>query len=284
MTAEPGSLPVLDWADEAGKRWLGGVDGLEAMIEPVGRAAIDAAGFEPGERVIDIGCGGGWTTREIAARVAPDGHALGLDISANLVALARDRAQGIPNIGPNISFHIGDAAVYRPDTPFDRIFSRFGVMFFTDFAAAFRNIRLMIHDRGRLDMAVWASAPENPWYRSVVGVIRNHVEVPTPPPHYPGPFALGDREYLKSLLTNSGFGRNEIREWEGNQHVGGPGNDPEKAADFMLTSMHVGDYARQGGAETFAAVRADLIDLFARHETPDGVALPAKVLIVTAWP
>jgi SAM-dependent methyltransferase len=106
-----GGLPASEWAGGSGERWLANLDGLERMIEPIGTALLTQAGYRPGERVIDIGCGGGWTSRQIARAVGPDGAVTGLDISPALVeaALAR-RGRGIANI----AFELGDAGVAMP--------------------------------------------------------------------------------------------------------------------------------------------------------------------------
>src|SRR3546814_17768551 len=118
------------------------------MIEPVGQALLAQAGYAPGERVVDVGCGGGWTTRQIAAAVGDSGLALGLDISPDLVAAANDRAQraGLAQI----RFAQGDAATGMPvEAPFDRLFSRFGLMFFPEHYHAFATLRTLGRASGR---------------------------------------------------------------------------------------------------------------------------------------
>src|SRR5262245_553740 len=109
------------WAGEMGDRWLANVDAYESMLETVGAASLAHAAFAPGERVIDVGCGGGLTTRVIARAVGPGGRVLGLDISAPLIAEARRRAdrEGIANA----SFVALDAARFAaPGAPFDRLY------------------------------------------------------------------------------------------------------------------------------------------------------------------
>lgn len=270
-----------DWASEAGKRWLAQLDRFESMIEPIGTALLDRAGYTAGEKVVDIGCGGGWTTRRIAGAVGDEGLALGLDISPDLVAMASDRARGEGLV--NIRFEQGDAATSMPrEAPFDALFSRFGTMFFAEPYPAFANLRRMVRDGGRLDIAVWAPVADNPWQQNVMAVIGAHIDLPPPQPRAPGPFALGDRDYVRDLLQGAGFSGIDFDAWSGGLRVGGPGSDPESAAGFVLDGMHIGDLVRPSGAEVRAAIQRGLADLFERHRDEDGVCMGAKAWLVSA--
>ena len=274
-------LAAHDWAGEAGVRWLAQLDRFESMIAPIGEALLVQAGYAAGEKVVDIGCGGGWTTRRIAAAVGDGGFVLGLDISPDLVRTAAERAQQASLA--NIRFEQGDAATTMPaEAPFDRLFSRFGSMFFADPYPAFANLRRMLRDGGRLDIAVWAPVADNPWQREVMAAIRQHIDLPAPAPRAPGPFALGDRDYLTDLLQSGGFSGIEIAAWEGDQRVGGPGSDAEGAARFVLDGMHLGDLVRPSGAAVREAVHRDLVALFDRHRDADGVRMAAKAWLVSA--
>jgi hypothetical protein len=105
--------------------------------------------------------------------------------------------------------------------------------------------------------------------------------MPKPAPRAPGPFALGEPEYLRDLLTRAGFAEPHIVPWEGAYYIGGPGNKPDAAAAFVLESMHVADLLK-GDRALQDVVREDLARVFAAHETANGVALSAKVLFVSA--
>jgi SAM-dependent methyltransferase len=270
-----------DWASDAGRRWLAQLDRFESMIEPIGTALLARADYAAGDRVVDVGCGGGWTTRQIAATVGESGLALGLDISPDLVATARERA-GSAGLA-NIRFEQGDAATAMPpDAPFDRLFSRFGSMFFSDPYPAFANLRHMVRDGGRLDIAVWAPVAANPWQQTVMAVIGAHIDLPPPQPRAPGPFALAEQDYVADLLQGAGFSDVEFDAWTGDLSVGGPGSDPDSAAGFVLDGMHLGDLVRASGADARAAVHRDLVDLFGRHCDADGVRMGAKAWLVSA--
>src|SRR3546814_13706510 len=131
------------------------------MIEPIGEALLARASYAAGERVVDIGCGGGWTTRRIAAAVGNTGLALGLDLSPDLVAAASERARrtGLANI----RFAQRAAAPAMPvDTPFARLLSRFGTLFFPTPYRAFLNLRRMMRAGGRVHLYVVVPLTPNP--------------------------------------------------------------------------------------------------------------------------
>ncbi len=277
----PNGLAPHDWAGPAGARWLAQLDRFETMIEPIGKALLDQAAYSANETVVDIGCGGGWTTRQIASAVGNAGFALGLDISPDLVAAASDRAAraGLANI----RFEQGDAASVMPaEAPFDRLFSRFGSMFFADPYSAFANLRRMLRKGGRLDIAVWAPIADNPWQREVMAVIKQYIELPAPEPRAPGPFALADRDYLTDLLQSASFSSIEIAAWVGDQRVGGPGSDPQSAARFVLEGMQIGDLVRASSEQVHKAIHEDLAGLFERNRDDDGVRMGAKAWLVSA--
>jgi SAM-dependent methyltransferase len=275
------AIPAHDWAGAMGDRWLAHLDRFESMIEPAGRALLSRASYVPGERVVDIGCGGGWTTRQIARAVGGSGLAVGLDIAPVLVAAAARRADE-EGIG-NIRFEQGDAArAMPPEAPFDRLFSRFGVMFFAEPPAAFANLHRMLRPDGRLDIAVWASAAENPWTGSIMGLVGQHVALPAPEPRAPGPFALGDLDYLRELLGGAGFRDVGIEAWTGELYIGGRGTDPEGAARFVLEGMQVGDLLRAGGEAVLSRAEAGLAALFRGHQDAVGVHMTGKAWLVSA--
>jgi SAM-dependent methyltransferase len=274
-------LSANDWAGEAGTRWLAQLDRFERMIAPIGEALLAQAAYAPGESVVDIGCGGGWTSRQIAMAVGERGRVVGLDISAALIATATERAHAAGLA--NLRFEQADAARAMPqDAPFDRLFSRFGTMFFPEPYPAFANLHRMLRPGGRLDIAVWAPLADNPWTRRVLEVIAAHVPLPPPQPRAPGPFALGEPDYLRDLLQSAGFTGIALDAWTGLQRIGGPGSDPASAARFVLEGMHVGDLVRASPPDTQAVIERDLVALFERHCDAQGVGLDAKAWLVRA--
>jgi hypothetical protein len=171
----------------------------------------------------------------------------------------------------------------RPPPPFDRLFSRFGSMFFEAPVPAFTNLKAMLKPGARIDLAVWANPRDNLWMMEVMGVVRRHVEIAPAVPRTPGPFAFEDLGYLEEVLTGAGFGGMDVLPYEGRQPVGGPGASPVAATDFVLTSMAVGRALDEAGAAMRDAARADLVELFTqRHVEGEGVMLQAKAWLVSA--
>lgn len=275
------ALKGEDWAGEMGGRWLANLERFEGMIAPIGAALLARADYRPGERVLDLGCGGGATTLAIAEAVAPGGAAVGLDIAPMLVAAATERAAASRSLARFICADAATATLEEP--PFDRLFSRFGSMFFTEPVAAFANLRGLLKPGARIDLAVWANPRDNAWMMEVMGAVRRHVDIPPAVPRAPGPFAFEDVAYLEDVLTGAGFSGMDVAAYQGLQAVGGPGAAPGEAAGFVLASMAVGRVLEEAGSGVREAALADLIATFTRHHHPgEGVMLTAKAWLVTA--
>jgi SAM-dependent methyltransferase len=278
----PNQIGAEDWAGEMGERWLANIDRFEGMIAPAGAGLMAHAGFSGGERVIDIGCGAGGTTIEIGERVGSGGSALGVDISSVLIAEAERRARAAD--ADNVRFLAADATTAKPEgSPFDRMFSRFGSMFFEQPAAALANLRSMLRAGGRADLGVWAPPRENLWVAGLVGTLRRFIELPEQPPHAPGPFAFDDPDYVRPLLEGAGFERISFTTWRGEQLVGGAGSNGASAADFALNALSFGRAMEDQSPQLRAEVLAALTEMFAAHETPHGVRMPATAWLITAY-
>ena len=278
----PQEMKPEDWAGEMGLKWLGSLSLFEEMIAPIGDALLARANYQDGESVIDLGCGGGATTLAIASAVAPSGRVMGLDISPDLVAAAQERAA---NRGmTNIEFTNADAAIAQlPDAPYDRLFSRFGSMFFEDPVNAFKNLHGLVRKGARIDLAVWGPPRDNLWMMEMMGVVRNHIEIPPAVPRAPGPFAFEDLEYLGEILDGSGFSDVDVVAYEALQPVGGIGATPEQAVAFAFASLAVGRLLNEKGEAVIAAASKELADLFARYHVPGkGVMMQGKVWLVSA--
>lgn len=270
-----------DWTGEVGDRWLAHVDTFESMMVPAGDAAIASADFRPGHAVCDIGCGGGATSAEIARRVAPGGRVLGLDVAPQLVSRAQARAaDGGPD---NLSFQCADAQTATPEgAPFDRLFSRFGVMFFSDPPAAFANMRGWLKPDGQATFAVWAPPDRNPWMAQAGALVGEFAELPQRDPEGPGPFRMADPDATRALLTGAGYRDIEIAPWTGDQYVGGYGATPERAAAFVLTGFGMGAFIEDQAPDRMDEARAALTEMFAAHYRDGSVRMPAAIWLVKA--
>ena len=265
-----------------GDRWLASLDAFESMMQPVGQALLTRAAFRPGETVLDVGCGGGDNSRAIAKAVAPMGQVLGLDVSPALVAEAKRRAA--QQAVPGLAFLAGDAATVIPQgAPFDRLFSRFGVMFFAEPEDAFTHLHGLLQPGGRFDFACWAPLADNPWMASLADIVRRHISLPPPPPGEPGPFSLADISALHGLLTQAGFTAIEHQLWQGPQWLGGQGADAATALRFALQSMSFSRAVAAQSDDLQQLIAADLLSWLRAHQSSAGVALSASAWLVTAY-
>lgn len=226
------------WNREAGETWARYHDRLHRQIEPLGARALELLSARPGERILDIGCGCGQTSRALAAAVAPGGEVVGVDVSRPMLAVARDEGAGIPHL----SFEEADAATARFDRPFDAAFSRFGVMFFEEPVPAFANIAAALKPGGRLAFVCWQGLQANDWMRTPLMAAMPYLPpLPVADPHAPGPFAFADKDRLRAILEGAGFTGIDIAPYE--QPIGG--NGLEETLDLTFRVGPLGAMIRE---------------------------------------
>jgi ubiquinone/menaquinone biosynthesis C-methylase UbiE len=195
-----------DFWEELAPAWLASEAHSEIVSQRFGVLAMDRLALQPGQRVLDVGCGSGATTLELARRVGPHGEALGADIAESMVAAAADRAEA--SQVANARFVQADVQVADlGEGTFDAAFSRFGVMFFSDPVSAFGNLKRALRPGGALAIACWQNVFANEWMLvpgaavvSVTGALP-----PMPGPDEPGPFSLSDPAKVRQLLGAAGF-------------------------------------------------------------------------------
>ncbi|HWA62483.1 MAG TPA: methyltransferase domain-containing protein, partial [Caulobacteraceae bacterium] len=199
-TEGPNAGQAAYWNTLAGATWVAMQDKLDRQIAGVGAATIAVLDPRPGEKILDVGCGCGASSLELARAVGATGEVLGLDISAPMLEVARRRAAeaGLAQA----RFQVGDAQVwpFEPGT-YDALFSRFGVMFFADPTAAFSNLRRALKPDGRMTFLCWRTVADNP-IMTVPGAAAAKLFPAEPPasppdPNAPGPFAFADGERLR---------------------------------------------------------------------------------------
>jgi SAM-dependent methyltransferase len=205
-TASPNADQIAYWNARAGNTWASMQKRLDAQIGSIGLKAMDALALQESERVIDIGCGCGTTSFEIARRVGASGRVTAVDISRPMLEVARRDAE--QNRVHNITFLEADAQAYSfQSASSDALYSRFGVMFFIDPVAAFKNLLAALKPKsGRLAFVCWRPLKENPWMGIPVKAAMQHLPPQEPPdPLAPGPFAFADAERVKRILGEAGF-------------------------------------------------------------------------------
>ncbi len=279
--AGPNAEQIRYWNEQGGPRWVAHADRIDAHIGPLGRLALERAGIEPGQRVLDVGCGCGQTSLELAGRVGPAGRVTGIDLSADMLAVAARRA-GEASLA-NLRFEVADAQTEALEAgSFERVFSRFGVMFFADPVAAFANLRRSLADGGRLVFVCWQELRRNPWMLGPLLAAAKHVALPPPSaPGEPGPFSLGEAERLRGVLEAAGFARVELEGVETSLRIGGAGG-VEEATAFLL---EVGPTARvlEGASPSVReAVAGAVREVVAAHASTEGVRMDCAVWIAVA--
>ena len=191
------------WNGEPGGRWLARADDTDRMLEPILEAAIAQAKVMPGETVLDVGCGCGASLIALARAVGETGRVVGMDISEQMLGLARERTATLPQV----ECIVADAATHDFSAlQADLIFSRFGVMFFGDPAAAFANMKRGLKPGGRIVFACWRGIQENAWMDVPLRAAYKHVpRQPRPGPEDPGPFSFADTERVTRIFREAGL-------------------------------------------------------------------------------
>ena len=195
------------WNGETGRNWVTHDALMEAMLQSLGESVMDTLAPQPGEHVLDIGCGCGHTSLSLADRVGAEGSVTGVDISAPMLAVASQLAAERNAEHTSIQFLEADAQThtFEPER-YDVVFSRFGVMFFEDPIAAFANIRSVLRASGRLAFCCWQPRAVNPFMTvPAMAALELLPAPPEMPPRTPGPFAFEEAEYVMEVLTSAGF-------------------------------------------------------------------------------
>jgi SAM-dependent methyltransferase len=259
---------IAAWNGAQGQAWVAMQARLDNQLLPLGRAVQSALAPRAGERILDIGCGSGQTTLDLADAVGSGGRVLGVDISEPLLTLARRRAAaaGVDRA----EFVTADAQIHAFAPGHDAVYSRFGVMFFADPVAAFANLARALRPGGRLAFVCWRRPDENPiMMEPLAAAIAAGLPQPEPgPPHAPGPFAFADRERVSGILAAAGF--TEIAIAAHDESIGG--NDLEAALDLAFQVGPLGRMVRDKPAER-AAVTGAVRAVLARHVVAGGVVL-----------
>src|SRR6202171_5724009 len=204
--AADNSEQIAEWNGALGQRWIAMRQEIDRFVVPFGDAALKAAAPQPGERVIDIGWGCGDTSIEMARIVGAGGAVLGVDVSQPMLAVARSRG-ALANCA-HLAFREGDASEADLPANTDLLFSRFGVMFFSQPSPAFSHMRKALRSGGRCVFVCWRAPGDNPGAVAPLSAARAAMGVTPAPadPNAPGPFAFADEERLRAILSGAGFG------------------------------------------------------------------------------
>jgi len=277
VTPSAGGQPV--WDDERAALWLANVDARERQLQPVSDALFDRANLQPGERVLDVGVGSGPTTGQAWEAVHPDGSVTGIDIAPPMIAAARQRVTA-----SEIEWLVGDAASYDfPPRTYDAVISRFGVMFFADPVAGFRNLCEATRPGGRLIVTVWSNLYATgffgiPYTVATTTLHRLGVEYQGFPPDGIL-FSLGRAETVREVLNAAGWAGVETT--VDNRLLHRP-SDPLAAAKLTMASGPVGALLEGQPDRVRAEVEAALTADYTHRQDESGIALPAGFIVVAA--
>ena len=267
------------WSGSGGDVWVNKQSEMDIMLNPLGTKAISKLDLSKATKIIDIGCGCGATTLEIAKQLG-EGEIIGVDISEPMLARAAKNASD--QSLSNANFQVLDVQVDDMPSDFDIAFSRFGVMFFEDPYQAFSNIYKSLKENGQLSFVCWQNPPLNPWQSLSLQVIKEYLDLPSPPPKSPGPFAFEDKNYISDILNQSNFKDIEI---EDNQEdiVMFSGKSIEEACeDYLTINPVVTEMLKNSKEELKDEILQALILKFSEFHNGDGLLFPSATWIVTA--
>lgn len=266
------------WSSQAGEKWVQHQRDMDALLAPVLQLVLDHADLKAGETVMDIGCGAGTSTAKAAKLVGGNGHCTGVDIADTLLdhaARELDRK--------NIDWVLADAQTHSFQSEiFDAIISRFGVMFFADNVAAFTNIRTSLKRNGRIVMAAWGPAPENPWFMLPAKAAKAQLgQMPKTDRSRPGPFAFEDQTHVVAMLEAAGFSKVETS----NHALELTATNGLEAAAELCCEIGSANAALQyfgGTQQDRNAIETTIASLFKPFEIKEGLHIPASIHLFTA--
>lgn len=266
---------IADWQAAVGRNWARSWQLTDRSFSGLTAQLLERIGREPGERVLDIGCGAGELALAVA-RARPRAQVVGLDVSGDLIDAARERAGADSG---QVRFELGDASNWSdPQFTPDLLISRHGVMFFDDPLAAFAHLRAAATPDARLVFSCFRSPRENPWASGIAELLG----LPAGDPLAPGPFAFADPQHVEAILAKAGWGEIDLAPADF-AYIAGRGADPVEDAIAFVSRIGPAALAlRQLEGAARDAALARLRDWFAGHRSGDLVALSAAAWIVTA--
>lgn len=273
LEVDPRNVGQLrDWDGEHGAYWAEHAETYEASLARYQPALLAAIGAQPGERVLDVGCGSGLLALDVA-RGTPGVSVVGTDLSNAQLEVGRSRVGDLP-----VEFVQADAQVHDfGEAAYDVVASRTGTMFFSDGAMAFGNLARSTRPGGRLAILVWRGIGENEWLREFMGAIGRVLPMEPPPAHAPGPFAQSDPDRVRGVLESAGW---RSVAFVAHDELLWFGPDADRATTFMVGQM-AWLFAKLD-PEGRRQAEANLRDVMLAHEGADGVRLGSGAWLITA--
>ena len=269
------------WSGKGGDIWVERQNAMDTMLSPLGEAALNKLNFNEEENVLDIGCGCGHTTLNIAKRIGPSGNVTGLDISEPMLKRAKESA--VEMSITNTSFKCVDVQTEDlGDQIYSSAFSRFGVMFFEDSIAAFKNINKSLISGGYLSFVCWQSPAVNPWQSLFIQEVKKFLDLPSPPPRSPGPFAFMESEYVSSILEESKFQDITIEGHEAEVNMFSGRSLSDSVKDYISINPVVTQMLKESSENQIAEIVNSGIEAFSPYYSEKGLIFPSATWLVTA--
>jgi len=265
------------WNEAGGRMWIDNIEQTHALLQPLGDALLVRAAPKTSEAVLDVGCGGGLNSIEIARLVGESGSVCGVDVSELILNYARSQ----PGLPGNLEFACVDAAKENfGGERFDLLFSRFGVMFFEDPKAAFANLRKSLRPGGRLTFQCWQAPQKNPWLSCPMQAAFEVLPAPAAAsdPRAPGPFAFAEDNWIREILTDAGFTNVEIE----NLEIDMPMGTLEEAVAYSMRFGPAVEALNEASADERQLVERGIRAAYEPFAGDEGVIGPTATWIVTA--
>ncbi len=279
-THEPNREAVETWDTILFEKWNRFRWVLTSGLRVHGDAAMARLAPAPGERILDVGCGYGDTTIELARAVGPTGTAVGVDAAKRFIEAAR-----VDHVLPNLRFEVREVQIDDVGGPYDAAFSRFGTMFFASAVAALRNVRRALVPGGRLCMVVWRKRQDNDWLYAAQQVVERLVppdEKDEGPTCGPGPFSMAGPDMVSDQLGAAGFREISFERFDAPISLG---RNLDEALEFALALGPAGEMLRLAGeraADLRPVLTEQLREAFRAFEREDGIWAPSSTWIVRA--
>jgi SAM-dependent methyltransferase len=269
------------WSGPLFERFVRFRDAMTAGLGAHGEVALAAHPPVAGDRVLDIGCGFGDTTRRLAELVG-DGAVVGVDVAEPFLEVAREEAAAA-GVG-NVEYRVGDVQIADLDGPYDYVFSRMGVMFFANPVAALRNVREAMRPGGRFSAVVWRRKLDNSWVweaEQVVEKYLDHPEETDEPTCGPGPFSMANADTVSEQMRIAGFESIELLRSDLPLRMGMTLDD---AVELTMALGPAGEVLRLWGDradEIRPTIAAEIGAALSHFETPDGVVAPSSTWVLS---
>jgi ubiquinone/menaquinone biosynthesis C-methylase UbiE len=272
------------WSGVLFDRFVEFRDLIVTGLEQHGRVAMQMYPPKPGDRVLDVGCGFGDASQQLAELVGPEGEVLGADVSVPFVEAAEAEAREAGTT--NVSFVAGDVQLMELPGPFDYVFSRMGIMFFANPVQALRNMASALKPGGRLVAVVWRQKIDNDWVYKPEQVVDRYLDEPDEPEDVrcgPGPFSMANADTVSHQLLSAGFESPTLTRVDLPMKVG---DDLDQAVEFAMALGPAAELLRISPASEVETLRPKLSqeirEAVEEFETPDGVYGPTSTWVVSA--